>query len=137
MNLKHKIKYEAALLAVCIGVAASSGVAFAKEKFVPLNDAEFEQAKSMYFQRCAGGHGVLRTGATGKNLEPYPNKEKKTKGTLKIGTKKLIKIISFGTEGGMNNFNDIFTTKEIELLARYIQMEPPVPPEAIALIVLD
>ena len=48
MNLKHKIKYEAALLAICVGMAASSGVAFAKEKFVPLNDAQFEQAKSMY-----------------------------------------------------------------------------------------
>jgi nitrite reductase (NO-forming)/hydroxylamine reductase len=136
MNLKYKIKYEAALLAVCVGMAVSSGVAFAKEKLVPLNDAEFEQAKSMYFQRCAGCHGVLRKGATGPNLEPYPNKELKIKGTLKLGTKYLTKIITFGTNGGMNNFNDIFSTQEIDLLARYIQMDTPVPPEAIALIEL-
>jgi len=131
MSVKHTMKYGAALLAVCVGMAASSGVAFAakKEKFVPLNDAEFEQAKSMYFQRCAGCHGVLRAGATGKNLEPKPNKAKKSKGTLKLGTKRLAKIISQGTEGGMNNFDDIFSPEEIDLLARYIQMEPPVPPE--------
>ncbi|MCW8830368.1 MAG: cytochrome c, partial [Gammaproteobacteria bacterium] len=67
-------------------MTVSSGTAFAKKKaFKPLNDAEFEQAKSMYFQRCAGCHGVLRKGATGKNLEPKPNKAKKTKGTLKAG----------------------------------------------------
>jgi len=130
MNLKHTTKYGAAILAVCVGMAASSGVAFAKKKkFEPLNDAEFEQAKSMYFQRCAGCHGVLRKGATGKNLEPHPNKKKKSKGTLKLGTKRLAKIIKLGTEGGMNNFDDIFNDKEIDLLARYIQMEPPVPAE--------
>ena len=131
MSVKHTMKYGAALLAVCLGMAASSGVAFAakKEKFVPLNDAEFEQAKSMYFQRCAGCHGVLRKGATGKSLEPQPNKAKKSKGTLKLGTKRLEKIITQGTEGGMNNFDDIFSPEEINLLARYIQMEPPIPPE--------
>jgi len=130
MKLKHTTKYGAAVLAACIGMAASSGVAYAKKaKFEPLNDAEFEQAKSMYFQRCAGCHGVLRKGATGKSLEPHPNKAKKSKGTLKLGTKRLTKIITLGTEGGMNNFDDIFSKKEIDLLARYIQMEPPVPAE--------
>ncbi|MCK5003083.1 MAG: c-type cytochrome [Gammaproteobacteria bacterium] len=130
MNVKTKTKYGAALLAVCVGMAASSGVAFAKKKpFKPLNEAEFEKANKMYFERCAGCHGVLRKGATGKPLEPKANKAKKTKGTLKAGTKKLEKIISQGTEGGMNNFDDIFSKKEINLLARYIQMEPPIPPE--------
>ena len=131
MSVKHTTKYGAALLAVCVGMAASSGVAFAKKKeeFVPLNEAEFEQAKSMYFQRCAGCHGVLRKGATGKSLLPKGNAKKKEKGTLKLGTKRLEKIIRLGTEGGMNNFDDIFNDKEINLLARYIQMEPPIPPE--------
>jgi len=129
MSTKHSTKIKTALLAVVIGMAASTNVAFAKKKFKPLNEAEFEKANSMYFQRCAGCHGVLRKGATGKNLEPKANKAKKTKGTLKLGTKRLAKIIAIGTEGGMNNFDDIFTKKEINLLARYIQMEPPVPPE--------
>jgi len=130
MSINYKIKYGATLLAVGLGMAASSGVAFAKkEAFVPRNDAEFEQANKMYFERCAGCHGVRRKGATGKALEPHANKDKKTKGTLSLGTKRLTKIISMGTEGGMNNFDDIFSKKEIDLLARYIQMEPPVPPE--------
>lgn len=130
MKFTHKTKYGAAILAVCVGMAASSGVAFAKKKaFEPLNDAEFETAKSLYFQQCAGCHGVLRVGATGSNLEPHPNKAKKSKGTLKKGTKRLEKIITLGTEGGMNNFDNILTKKEINILARYIQMEPPVPPE--------
>ena len=130
MSVKHTTKYGAALLAACVGMAASSGVAFAaKKEFEPLNEAEFEKAKSMYFQRCAGCHGVLRKGATGKSLEPKPDEAKKSKGTLKLGTKRLEKIISLGTEGGMNNFDDIFTKEEINLLARYIQMEPPIPPE--------
>jgi len=130
MNVKLKTKYGVALLAVCVGMAASSGTAFAKKKaFKPLNEAEFAQANKMYFERCAGCHGVLRKGATGKNLEPKPNKAKKFKGTLKAGTKKLSKIISQGTEGGMNNFDDIFSKKQINLLARYIQMTPPIPPE--------
>ncbi len=130
MKLKQSTKYGAAILAVCVGMAASSGTAFAKKKaFEPLNDAEFETAKSLYFQQCAGCHGVLRVGATGGNLEPHPNKAKKSKGTLKKGTKRLTKIITLGTEGGMNNFDTILSKKEINLLARYIQMEPPIPPE--------
>ncbi|MDT8281482.1 MAG: cytochrome D1 domain-containing protein, partial [Gammaproteobacteria bacterium] len=130
MKLKYITRYGAAVLVASIGMAVSSGSVFAaKEEFKPLNEAEFEKAKAMYFQRCAGCHGVLRVGATGKNLEPKPNKAKKTKGTLKLGTKRLEKIITLGTEGGMNNFDDIFSKEEINLLARYIQMEPPVPPE--------
>ena len=31
-----------------------------------LTDSDFEKAKEIYFQRCAGCHGVLRKGATGK-----------------------------------------------------------------------
>ncbi len=129
MSVKQKISHGVILLTVSIGLATTSGVAFAKKDFKPLNEAEFEQAKSMYFQRCAGCHGVLRKGATGKRLLPESNKAKKSKGTLKLGTKRLSKIIKLGTEGGMNNFDDIFSDEEINLLARYIQMEPPVPPE--------
>jgi len=86
-----------------------------------LTEDEFEHAKKLYFQRCAGCHGVLRKGATGKNLEP--------KNTRKKGQKKLERILAFGTEGGMNNFDDIFTKDEIRMLATYIQMPAPIPPE--------
>jgi nitrite reductase (NO-forming)/hydroxylamine reductase len=86
-----------------------------------LTPEQFEKGKSLYFQRCAGCHGVLRKGATGKNLEP--------KNTLKKGQKRLARIIALGTEGGMNNFDDILSEEEIALLATYIQIEPPIPPE--------
>ena len=124
MSVRHKMKYVAAVMATCIGLAATTGVVLAKkedEAFVPLNEADFETAKSLYFQRCAGCHGVLRKGATGKSLEPDKTREK--------GQKRLERIIALGTEGGMNNFDDIFSKEEIKMLATYIQMEPPVPPE--------
>src|SRR5690606_41061833 len=41
-----------------------------------LTDAEFEKAKEIYFQRCAGCHGVLRKGATGKPLTPDITQER-------------------------------------------------------------
>ena len=108
-------------LALVMGMGVG-GAAFAAKATPPkLTEAEFEKAKTLYFQRCAGCHGVLRKGATGKNLEP--------KNTLKKGTKRLARIIELGTEGGMNNFDDIFSKEEITLLAKYIQLEPPVPPE--------
>jgi len=129
MSIKQNTRRGLVLLGTCLGLAALSGNAMAAKKFEPLNEEQFEQAKGMYFQRCAGCHGVLRKGATGKSLLPEPNKAKKSKGTLKLGTKRLSKIIKLGTEGGMNNFDDIFSDEEINVLARYIQMEPPIPPE--------
>ncbi len=86
-----------------------------------LSEADFEASKTIYFQRCAGCHGTLRKGATGKNLEP--------KNTQKLGQERLEKIIHFGTEGGMNNFDDILSDQEIKNMATYIQMDPPIPPE--------
>ena len=37
---------------------------------------EFAQAKEIFFQRCAGCHGVLRKGATGKPLTPDITRER-------------------------------------------------------------
>ena len=100
----------------------------------PLSDDERAQAKQIYFERCAGCHGVLRKGATGKNLEPHWTKTladgtKMEGGTLKLGTDRLEKIIAYGTDGGMVNYDDILTKEEINLMARYIQHTPDVPPE--------
>ena len=39
-------------------------------KAPPLTESEFTRAKQIYFERCAGCHGVLRKGATGKPLTP-------------------------------------------------------------------
>ena len=110
------------LIAITFAVGMSFGGAVHAAKKAPkLTSAEFESSKKTYFQHCAGCHGVLRKGATGKSLMP--------KDTIKKGTKRLTRIITLGTEGGMNNYNDILTKKEIALMARYIQHEPPIPPE--------
>lgn len=124
----------ASVLSIAVGVALG-GVSLATQAAAPtLSEADFEKGKAMYFQRCAGCHGTLRKGATGKSLEPVTKKKMKdgtikVGGTLKLGQKRLEKIITFGTEGGMNNFDDIMTKEEITLMAKYIQMEPPIPPE--------
>jgi nitrite reductase (NO-forming)/hydroxylamine reductase len=117
-------------------MAFAMGSAFAQEaaKAPELTAAEKEQAKKIYFERCAGCHGVLRKGATGKNLEPHWSKKDKDGnvtegGTLKLGQTRLEKIIGYGTDGGMVNFDDILTKDEISLMSKYIQNTPDVPPE--------
>jgi len=86
-----------------------------------LTPEQMKSAGDTYFQRCAGCHGVLRKGATGKNLEPQ--------NTTKLGQERLEKIIAMGTDGGMVNFDDILTKDEIKNVATYIQMPPQAPPE--------
>ncbi|SEK88325.1 nitrite reductase (NO-forming) / hydroxylamine reductase [Atopomonas hussainii] len=118
---------------VAAALSAASGIAMANTA-PAITEAEFEQGKKIYFERCAGCHGVLRKGATGKNLEPHWKKTdadgKVTEGgTLKLGTKRLESIIAYGTEGGMVNYDDILTKDEINLMARYIQQTPAIPPE--------
>ena len=104
-----------AALSLMVGtmlITGASTMAAAEEP--TLSEEKFEHSKKLYFQRCAGCHGVLRKGATGKSLEP--------KDTKKLGQERLEKIIAIGTEGGMNNFDDLFTKEEIADLATYIQI---------------
>lgn len=129
MNVPRLSSVAAAVLLT--GLAAT---AFAQTTAPTLTAAEKETAKKIYFERCAGCHGVLRKGATGKNLEPHwakVDKEgKKTEGgTLALGQSRLEKIIAYGTDGGMVNFDDILTKEEITLMSKYIQNTPDVPPE--------
>ena len=117
-------------VALLVGSMASPALA----QDPTLSEEAFEASKQLYFERCAGCHGVLRKGATGKSLLP----EVKTKaadgtetitGTRKLGQERLEKIIAWGTEGGMNNFSDVMSEDEIRDMATYIMMEPPKPPE--------
>ena len=115
------LKHGLSAISLAIGLAATGMSMNVSAAEPTLSKADFEKAQLHYFQRCAGCHGVLRKGATGKNLEP--------ENMLKKGQKRLEKIIALGTEGGMNNFDDLFTKDEIANLATFIQMAPPVPPE--------
>ncbi|MGI9343236.1 MAG: cytochrome D1 domain-containing protein, partial [Gammaproteobacteria bacterium] len=88
-----------------------------------VTEPEFERATQLYFERCAGCHGVLRKGATGKPLTPDVTQQK--------GTEFLKALINFGSPAGMPNWGTSgeITEGDIDLLARFLQHEPPLPPE--------
>jgi nitrite reductase (NO-forming)/hydroxylamine reductase len=92
-------------------------------KAPPLTAAEFARAKQIYFERCAGCHGVLRKGATGKPLTPDI--------TLKKGTDYLKVFINYGSPAGMPNWGTSgeLSAEDVDIMARFLQHEPPQPPE--------
>ena len=92
-------------------------------KAPPMTQAEFDVARKIYFERCAGCHGVLRKGATGKPLTPDI--------TVGKGTDYLKVFIAYGSPAGMPNWQTSgeLTEAQVDLMARYIQHEPPQPPE--------
>jgi nitrite reductase (NO-forming)/hydroxylamine reductase len=88
-----------------------------------LSQAEYASATQTYFERCAGCHGVLRKGATGKPLTPDITREK--------GTDYLKALITYGSPAGMPNWGSSgeLTDVQIDIMARFLQQEPPSPPE--------
>lgn len=95
----------------------------ANPKAPKMTQAEFDRARQIYFERCAGCHGVLRKGATGKPLTPDI--------TLEKGTDYLKVFIAYGSPAGMPNWQTSgdFDEATVDLMARYIQQDPPTPPE--------
>ena len=108
------------LLGIAAAVAVIGTSASAK---VSLSKAEMKKATQIYFDRCAGCHGMLRKGALGPNLLP-----KKTKA---MGTSTLEYIIYNGTPGGMPDWgaSGELTKAETKLMAKFIQLPPVAPPE--------
>ena len=92
-------------------------------KAPPMSKAEFDRGRQIYFERCAGCHGVLRKGATGKPLTPDI--------TMAKGTEILKVFIKYGSPAGMPNWGTAgdLNDAEVDLMARYVQQEPPTPPE--------
>jgi nitrite reductase (NO-forming)/hydroxylamine reductase len=88
-----------------------------------ITEPEFKEAQQIYFERCAGCHGVLRKGATGKPLTPDI--------TQKKGTEYLKVFINQGSPAGMPSWGKSgeLTAAQVDLMARYVQHEPPQPPE--------
>jgi nitrite reductase (NO-forming)/hydroxylamine reductase len=95
----------------------------AKPGVPQLTAEEFEAANQIYFQRCAGCHGVLRKGATGKPLTTDITRER--------GFEYLQQFINYGSPGGMPNWGTSgqLSEKEVDLMARYLLNEPAQPPE--------
>ncbi len=95
----------------------------AKPGMPVLSKKEFNTANKIYFERCAGCHGVLRKGATGKPLT--------AKVTKKLGYDYLKDFINYGSPAGMPNWGTSgqLSAEQIELMARYLLNEPVQPPE--------
>ncbi|MBL0164381.1 MAG: c-type cytochrome [Xanthomonadales bacterium] len=89
----------------------------------PISKVEYAEATKIFFERCAGCHGVLRKGATGKPLTPDITRKK--------GTDYLKALINFGSPGGMPNWGTSgdLTPAQVDMMARFLQHEPPAPPE--------
>lgn len=96
------------------------GTAFAGDA-PKMSEEDFSKAKQIYFDRCAGCHGTLRKGATGPSLT--------TDKTQAIPAAALETLIAEGTPGGMPPWKAILSQSEIGLVARYLQNEPPQPPQ--------
>ena len=94
-----------------------------KEGVPAMTGEEFNRAKDIYFQRCAGCHGVLRNGATGKALT--------TDLTRELGYDYLNAFITYGSPAGMPNWGTSgdLTEDDIDLMSRYLLNDPPEPPE--------
>jgi nitrite reductase (NO-forming)/hydroxylamine reductase len=109
------------------GAPSPAGAAGVKILVTPgapdMTEPEFKHAQEIYFQRCAGCHGVLRKGATGKPLTPDI--------TQKKGTDYLKVFINQGSPAGMPSWGKSgeLTQEEVDIMARFVQHEPPQPPE--------
>lgn len=95
----------------------------APEGVAALTQAEYDEANTIYFERCAGCHGVLRKGATGKPLTPDITRE--------LGFDYLQSFITYGSPAGMPNWGTSgdLTQAQVDLMAKYVMLDPASPPE--------
>lgn len=88
-----------------------------------MTQEEFNRAATIYFERCAGCHGVLRAGATGSPLT--------TDITRSRGYEGLHTFMFYGSPAGMPNWGSsgALSEEELDIMARYLLLDPPTPPE--------
>lgn len=102
---------------------AADAVAPAQNGAPTLASEEWDRANQIYFERCAGCHGVLRRGATGSALTTDITRER--------GLEALEAFITYGSPAGMPNWGTSgdLSEADINLMARYLLNEPVEPPE--------
>ncbi|MEQ6885395.1 cytochrome D1 domain-containing protein [Salicola sp. Rm-C-2C1-2] len=121
---EHADKDSAAYKGAPSGIDPESTKDFMTTQGAPkMTKENFQEAKQIFFDRCAGCHGVLRKGATGKPLTPDITQEK--------GMAYLKAFIQSGSPAGMPAWGDSgeLSDEQVEMMAKYVQHEPPEPPE--------
>ncbi|HHS82138.1 MAG TPA: nitrite reductase [Devosia sp.] len=144
MRTKGFLPYGLTLAGLAFASALSTGAALAQEAIDPgpsnvvteemgipgaeiggpiMSPEEYAQANAIFFQRCAGCHGVLRKGATGKPLT--------TDKTRELGYDFIQSMITYGSPAGMPNWGTSgdLSEDEVDLMARYVLIDPATPPE--------
>jgi len=124
-QLKQRVvsNIEKMTLAIILSIVMAMGFAYKVNASPDLAPEELEKAKKIFFNRCAGCHGTLRKGATGPEITDKKLKEKN------YDTNIITAFITNGTGGGMPGFSGDFSAEEINIMARFLQNPPPVPPE--------
>lgn len=124
-QLKQRVvsNIEKMTLAIILSIVMAMGFAYKVNASPDLAPEELEKAKKIFFNRCAGCHGTLRKGATGPEITDKKLKEKN------YDTNIITAFITNGTGGGMPSFSGDFSAEEINIMARFLQNPPPVPPE--------
>lgn len=117
---KPQDQYEPALTTLA---QESIPVPGAPEGIPAMTQAEFDEANKIYFERCAGCHGVLRNGATGKALTPDLTRD--------LGFDYLHSFITYGSPAGMPNWGTSgdLSEEQVTLMANYLLQDPAAPPE--------
>lgn len=116
--------FTAALSSCRSGDSSESGTVTSPDGEIVLTLAEMERASEIFFDTCAGCHGTARLGATGPALLPDDRTQLLTTAGLKA-------FITNGTPGGMPDWGKqgVLTGEEIDLMARFVQVDPPAIPE--------
>ncbi|WP_449040853.1 cytochrome D1 domain-containing protein [Paracoccus sp. (in: a-proteobacteria)] len=117
---KPQDQYEPALTTLA---QESIPVPGAPEGIPAMTQAQFDEANKIYFERCAGCHGVLRNGATGKALTPDLTRD--------LGFDYLHSFITYGSPAGMPNWGTSgeLSEEQVTLMANYLLQDPAAPPE--------
>ena len=121
--MKLKSYMTAVMGAVAYAAVAVSAQGAMSADLPKLSDEQLKEANTIFFQRCAGCHGVLRKGATGAPLTVDITRER--------GFEALRDFITYGSAAGMPNWGTSgeLTKDQVELMANYLLLEPQIPPE--------